>query len=60
MAYLFSAFAIVWFGVFLYIHLLVRRSQFLERQVADFLERSGDVSPRRSAAPRGRVGTGRP
>jgi CcmD family protein len=60
MAYLFSAFAVVWIGIFLYLHMLVRRSQILERQLADFLERSGDVSPRRSAAARGRVGTGGP
>ncbi|GEM_PF-1050729 len=43
MTYLFWAFALVWLGLFAYLYSLLRRSQALERQVSELLERSGAV-----------------
>lgn len=43
MAYLFWAFAAVWLGIFLYLYGLGRRTQTLERQVADLAERTRRV-----------------
>jgi CcmD family protein len=40
MAYLFWAFAAVWIGLFLYLALLMRRSQALARDVEALLEES--------------------
>ncbi len=56
MIYLFAAFASVWIGIFLYLYLLVRRSEALAHEVAMLREQSQKVprpaSP--SPAPAGR------
>ncbi len=46
MTYLFWAFAAVWLGIFLYLYGLVRRTQSLERQLADLIERTRRVEER--------------
>jgi len=64
MTYLFWAFAVVWIGLFAYLYGLVRRTQALEREVADLLDRAGP-GPRsarteiRPAGPPDRTASGR-
>ena len=59
MIYLFAAFASVWIGIFLYLYLLVRRSEALAHEVAMLREQSEKVLRPAPPAPAssGRPGT---
>ncbi len=51
MIYLFAAFACVWIGIFLYLYLLVRRSDALAHEVAMLHEQSQKVPRPTSPSP---------
>ena len=51
MVYLFAAFASVWIGLFLYLYLLVRRSEALAQEVAMLREQSRKIPRPASSAP---------
>lgn len=59
MIYLFAAFAAVWIGLFLYLYVLVRRSEALAHEVAVLREQSQKVprptTPAAASAGRPRV-----
>ena len=51
MLYLFAAFASVWIGLFLYLYMLVRRSEALAHEVAMLREQSQKVPRPATPAP---------
>ncbi len=57
MLYLFAAFASVWIGLFLYLYVLVRRSEALAHEVAMLRAQSKKVPPSATPAP---ASAGRP
>ena len=51
MIYLFAAYASVWIGLFLYLYLLVRRSEALAHEVATLREQSQRMARPATPAP---------
>ena len=53
MGYLFSAFVVVWLGLFIYLYGLVRRSRTLEREVDALVAQSHAAARARPMPPSG-------